>query len=198
MHKNEEDINIVENPCGKCGLNYFLNSSSGLCNICNEYFIKKRIHKKEKLVGDFLISKGYIFESSDKIIHGSCSKFRPDYVCEIAGILKLIIEVDENQHKQYEKDCEINRMKQIHQDFDGFTVIFVRYNPDNYRRLDEEGRPIGIPIKQNINRLEVLLQTIKFIEKFTNDGGLLPPLTACHLFYDGFESPKIEEIKIFN
>ena len=43
----------------------------------------------------------------------------------------LCIEVDENQHKYYIKEKEIERYNDLFMDFSG-KYIFIRYNPDKY------------------------------------------------------------------
>jgi hypothetical protein len=51
--------------------------------------------------------------SSDKVVNeGECLKYRPDFV--FAGEKHyVILEVDENQHRNYEELCECTRMKNI-------------------------------------------------------------------------------------
>ena len=73
----------------------------------------------------------------NKIIEGGSSRRRPDMLCELNTHF-LIIEVDEHMHTGY--GCEDTRMLQICEDVKGKPVVFIRFNPDNYK--DENGRNV--------------------------------------------------------
>jgi hypothetical protein len=91
----------------------------------------------------------------------------------------LIIEVDENQHNRYEKECEEPRMNMITQSL-GMPTFWIRYNPDDYK--DENN------IKSDITNSERENLLMKWIEKCSNT----PPqnekefVRVCFLFYNGF------------
>ena len=193
-HKLNDDINIVERPCSNCGLSYFLNDKTGLCNDCNDFIIKK-VHKiKETIVLEYIKSKGIIFESEDRIPENGCAKYRPDGVIDFL-YFKVILEIDENQHKSYADKCEMTRMIQLHQDFGGLPIIFIRYNPDNYK---DANRKI---IKPNSRRLCELYDVLRSLEILKNDyeknNTKLPSLSAIYMFYDDYSGvPKLEAIDI--
>ena len=87
-------------------------------------------------------------------------------------------------------------MIQLHQDYGGIPVLFIRYNPDSYKNLDSEGKPVGKAIRKNKQRLAIL-DTIRRIE-YMGKTEVSTPLSVCYLFYDGYDSvPKLQEIKIF-
>ena len=65
----------------------------------------------------------------DKKIEGGCSRRRPDLFIDL-GTHCIIIEVDENQHRQYE--CEEKRMIDLYEDIGFRKVVFLRFNPDSY------------------------------------------------------------------
>ena len=46
----------------------------------------------------------------------------------------VIIEVDENQHTDYETSCENRRTMELSQDFGHRPLVFVRFNPDGYTK----------------------------------------------------------------
>ena len=51
--------------------------------------------------------------SKDKVVNeGECLKYRPDFVF-MGEKHYVILEVDENQHRNYEELCECVRMKNI-------------------------------------------------------------------------------------
>jgi hypothetical protein len=44
----------------------------------------------------------------------------------------IIIEVDENQHIDYDCSCENKRIMELSQDLGHRPIIFIRFNPDDY------------------------------------------------------------------
>jgi hypothetical protein len=73
---------------------------------------------------------------TDKAIEGGCSNRRPDLLLDM-GSHVVIVEVDEDQHTDYDCSCENKRLMQISQDIQHRPLIFIRFNPDTY--LDETG-----------------------------------------------------------
>jgi hypothetical protein len=65
----------------------------------------------------------------DKAVDGGCSKKRPDVLIDLL-LYSIIIECDENQHKNYE--CENKRTMQLFEDLANRPLILIRFNPDNY------------------------------------------------------------------
>jgi hypothetical protein len=185
-HKLPDDKNVVEKPCKKCGLEEFLNESTLLCNSCNDFDVKK-VHKvKEERIGKMLLANEIAIESSDKIVSDGCSKYRPDYVID-RGLYKIIIEVDEHQHNSYAENCECSRMIQLHQDYGGIPLLFVRFNPDTYKDH------LGAQISSYTGREAKLLD---FINSTKNMLVMSHPLSMCRLYYDGFDgSVKIDPIE---
>ena len=68
---------------------------------------------------------------SDKIVAGGCSKRRPDCYIDL-GYQVIIIEVDENQHTDYDCSCENKRTMELSRDFGHRPIVFIRFNPDKY------------------------------------------------------------------
>ncbi len=139
-------------------------------------------------------ANGIIFETLDKPVVGGCSKYRPDIVINLT-VLVCVVEVDEYQHRRstYSPECEKIRMMQIHQDFGGIPVVFIRYNPDSYKQFDDDGNFIGTSIKSNTNRLETLLNLINGLR---NRQEWTIPLSVYYLFYDGYDNnPTLEQIE---
>lgn len=81
---------------------------------------------------------------NNKQITGGCSKRRPDLLYD-AGTHFVAVEIDEDQHEQYDRGCEHRRMLEIGQDC-GMPTHFIRYNPDAWkmngaiREITEETR----------------------------------------------------------
>jgi hypothetical protein len=70
---------------------------------------------------------------ADKIISGGCSKKRPDLILDLLYQV-VIIEVDENQHTDYDCSCQNKRTMQLSQDLAHRPIIFIRFNPDDYKK----------------------------------------------------------------
>jgi len=70
----------------------------------------------------------------NKQIEGGCSKHRPDIFIDCLTH-SIIIEVDENQHKNnksYNTECELRRLNNLFTDLADRPIIFIRFNPDSY------------------------------------------------------------------
>lgn len=68
---------------------------------------------------------------ADKRIQDGCSRKRPDLLLDL-GYQVIIVEVDENQHIDYDCSCENKRIMQLSQDVGHRPMIFIRFNPDEY------------------------------------------------------------------
>jgi hypothetical protein len=67
----------------------------------------------------------------DKRISNGCSRRRPDCLIDL-GYQVLIIEIDENQHIDYDCSCENKRLMELSQDVGHRPIVFIRFNPDSY------------------------------------------------------------------
>ena len=93
---------------------------------------RQRMHKKEHAVVRHLrrtIELPLIYDESPGF---ECTRKRPDIRFE-TPTHDVIVEVDENQHRQYEESCECARISEIVGALGGKSVVFVRYNPDSVR-----------------------------------------------------------------
>lgn len=77
---------------------------------------------------------------ADKCVQGGFSRRRPDLFLDLESHI-IIVEVDENQHFDYECSCENKRIMQLSQDVEHRPIVFIRFNPDAYTSLD------GMPVK---------------------------------------------------
>lgn len=107
------------------------------CSTCfrNEFPHDERItnHKsKEKTVVDHILLNFPNYSwIVDRRIDGGCSLRRPDLYLDM-GQYVIIIEIDENQHQNYPKICEINRTNNLVEDASK-GVVLIRFNPDSYK-----------------------------------------------------------------
>lgn len=122
----------------------------------------------------------------DKQTNG-CSKRRPDcYIDKFTHV--LIIECDENQHKN--TPCENKRTMELFQDFGNRPMIFIRFNPDSYIKNDKKinssfkmHKTLDVP---SINKNEWERRTNVLNEKINYWLNVIPEkeLTVDYLFYD--------------
>jgi hypothetical protein len=129
----------------------------------------------------------------DRAIQDGCSKRRPDAIVDL-GYQVLIVEVDEHQHTDYDCSCENKRIMMLSEDVGHRPIVFLRFNPDNYKTPDknitscwgitEKGMCV---IKKNKraeweSRLDVLKQQIEYWSALEN--AIDKTVEIVHLFYD--------------
>ena len=138
---------IVKRICKYCDIK---EESDYICNDC-----KKIQNKKEWAIVRYLktaIDTNFDYNSS-KMLQG-CSKKRPDIFFELNKHC-VIVEIDENQHNNYENSCECSRINEIVNGIGGKSVIIIRYNPDIVRN---KGKILNI---NKCDKIDLLVKTIK-------------------------------------
>ena len=130
---------------------------------------------------------------ADKIISGGCSKRRPDLLLDF-GYQILIIEIDENQHTEYDCSCENKRIMELSQDLGHRPIVFIRFNPDDYNKGEKnisscwghDGKGICVIKKSKQNewtqRLTALAEQIKYWINPANRTN--KTIEIIQLFYD--------------
>ena len=108
--------------------------------------IPRRFRLKEHVIVDAIKERhgSTLTIICDKKIEGGCSLRRPDLFIDL-GSHCIIIEVDENQHRQYE--CEEKRMIDLYEDIGFRKVVFLRFNPDSYVGTLRFPTPLSIGIR---------------------------------------------------
>jgi len=130
-HKEDDDHNMVEQQCRSCQLLCLLDEN-GICEHCNPESFVRAILSKQRTLMSYLDLRGLHGTTTDKQIDsGSCGKERPDRLFELDDKI-IILECDENQHKDRTCMCEQTRMVNIGQSLGGMPVYFIRFNPDRY------------------------------------------------------------------
>ena len=120
------------------------------------------------------------FKHNKQLIIGNCTfPYRRfiDFHCMIGDTL-VAVEVDENQHRGYDKNDEELRINEILHNI-GFDkkMVFVRFNPD---RFTEKGKQRRVPIEK---RLDKLKNTLKDIFEYLVDHEYEDIHTEFKLFY---------------
>jgi hypothetical protein len=115
-------------PCVACTKPH--ESEYDTCRECRG--LQERIKAYEVEVRDFFEENKLFYSLYDQ--KGACNreedKSRADFVFDDNDAPNLVIvEVDENQHRDREIRCEIARMAGIRDQFAGRSIICIRYNP---------------------------------------------------------------------
>ena len=130
---------------------------------------------------------------TDKIIQDGCSKRRPDILLDL-GYQIIIVEVDENQHIDYDCSCENKRIMELSQDLGHRPIVFIRFNPDDYNNgknitscwvQDKKGICVVKKSKKEEwnQRLNTLEETIQYWTDPVNKTN--KTIEIIQLFYDG-------------
>ena len=202
-HKLERMINIKNETCKTylCGIQIG-DKYDGYCLRCFIHLfpdkpVSRNYKTKEFAVIEYIkLLYPNLSWNSDKIIKDGCSKKRPDILLDL-GYQIIIIEIDENQHKNYgDCSCENKRLLLLSQDLGHRPIIFIRFNPDDY--LNEKGEKIkscwkitkktGICIINNkkewTTRLESLQNQIDYWINPKNQTDKI--IEVIQLFYDNY------------
>lgn len=127
-HKSDNMYHYISEICKNC--NKFLErNESTECSNCNPTIY---LNSKEEQVRKLLINNNIEFEYN-KGIKGTNNNnpLKPDFKINCENYY-IIIEVDENQHKRYKDEYEINRIKKIREKLDK-NIIILRFNPDSFK-----------------------------------------------------------------
>jgi hypothetical protein len=109
----------------------------------------------------------------DKPIGGECGKYRPDFLYD-AMTHFVVVEVDEDQHRSHDPECERVRMINIVEAL-GMRCVFIRYNPDAFK---VNGKIVRVFREK---RHELLLRKIRECMKPSLDSDA----DIVYLYYDG-------------
>lgn len=128
-----------------CEIIAYKKEYEGLCARCFIYTHPdkpnaRNYKTKERTVVDIVLAAFPSFTwVTDKKVQDGCSRRRPDLFLDM-GSHVIIVEVDENQHTDYDCSCENKRLMEISQDVDHRPIIFIRFNPDDY--TDQSGTKV--------------------------------------------------------
>jgi len=142
--KTEEMIDVKHQMCKThlCGTRV-LEKYDGYClrcfiNLFPEKPVSKNYKTKEFAVVEFIKNEFVNYDlKSDKQVKDGCSKRRPDLLLDL-GYQIIVIEIDENQHLDYDCSCENKRLMELSQDLGHRPIVFIRFNPDEYMDKDSE------------------------------------------------------------
>jgi hypothetical protein len=142
-HRKDGMVNVVDKTCNsewcstQVGTKY-----DGYCLFCFIHIfpdkpVSRNYKTKEYAVVEFVKTKFTDVDwIEDKRVKGGCSKRRPDLMLDL-GYQNLIIEIDENQHIGYDCSCDNKRIMELSQDVGYRPIVFIRFNPDKYKKNGE-------------------------------------------------------------
>ena len=159
-HKKEGMIDVLNKSCKSewCPTIPRNKKYDGYCLRCFIYLfpdkpVSRNYKTKEYSVLDFIKTKFPHFDFiADKIISGGCSRRRPDLFLDMLYQI-IIIEIDENQHTDYDCSCQNKRIMELSQDLGHRPIVFIRFNPDGYKK---DGKNITSCWGQNKNGICVV------------------------------------------
>ena len=188
-HKESDDDNLVERECVSCHLIMILDKNNK-CEYCEPMRFQTNRLVKQSALMQYLDHKGLRGNSTDIVIdNGACGKERPDRVFDFDDKM-VILECDEHQHRERQRECEQSRMVNISQSYGGIPVYFIRWNPDNYISIDNR-------VPNSIQKRHLILA--KYLQDIRDEKIHVPKglLNVCYMYYDewnGIENMKWETI----
>ena len=199
-HKKEGMVDVKNKTCKSDWCSTRVKEKyDGYCVFCYinlfpDKPVSRNYKTKEYAVVEYIKTK---FSSlnwiADKIISGGCSKRRPDLLLDLFYQI-IIIEIDENQHTDYDCSCQNKRIMELSQDLGHRPIVFIRFNPDDYEQngiiitscwgQDEKGICIVKKTKKSewIKRLKTLEEQIKYWINPTNMTN--KTIETIQLYYD--------------
>jgi hypothetical protein len=139
-HKKEGMVNVKSKTCkSEWCLTQVNEKYDGYCLFCYMNLfpdkpVSRNYKTKEYAVVEYVKIK---FPNhtwiADKIVSGGYSKRRPDLLLDLSYQI-VIVEVDENQHTEYDCSCQNKRIMELSQDLGHRPIVFIRFNPDDYKK----------------------------------------------------------------
>jgi len=174
------DLSKMESLKRVCKICDQVEESPYICKACN--LIR---NKKEWAVVQFLKKNLRIPFHHDERLYGVCGNRRPDIHYQLS-LHDVIVENDERQHYRITPECELARINDIVNTIGGKPVVFIRYNPDVFRR---GGKIVKV---SQADRLSLLLKTVKEQLSITEPEPF--SIKVIKLFFDGDEYSTTEDV----
>jgi hypothetical protein len=199
-HKKEGMVDVKHKTCkSEWCLTYVEEKYNGYCLFCYIHLfpdkpVSRNYKTKEYSVVEYVKNTFSEFEwVSDKTVQGGCSRRRPDLLLDLFYQI-VIIEIDENQHTEYDCSCQNKRTMELSQDLGHRPIIFIRFNPDDYEKdgktvtscwgQDKKGICVVKKTKQKewTHRLSILGEQIAYWTDPAN--ATTKTIETVQLFYD--------------
>ena len=201
-HKKDNMIDIAHKRCVLCNMISGMKKLDYHCSNCysftfpNSDYAKKNRVLKQDLIDDYYkknYENLYNWDSFDTIIKDTCNKRRPDYFKDFFTHT-LMLEIDENQHKNYNKTCNRNRVNELFSGLGDRPMICIRFNPDKYIdrngnkikgcfKISEKIGKISLDKKELKERLKSVIREVSYYSNIENID-LKIPYKTIKLFFD--------------
>ena len=139
-HKKKGMVNVVSKTCKSDWCSTQIGGKyDGYClhcfmNLFPDKPVCRNYKTKEYAVVEFVKTEFPELQwATDKVVSGGCSRRRPDLMADLGSHI-VIVEVDENQHTEYDCSCENKRIMELSQDLGHRPIVFIRFNPDEYEK----------------------------------------------------------------
>lgn len=167
-------INVMNPKCeNDCGT--FVPKKGDLCAQCDRTRKRHGVRVRETRVKNYLDDNGFQYTSWNKQAdEKACGRYRPDLVFD-CGTHVVLLEVDEDAHETYARECEAKRVMDLFGAYGGLPVAFLRFNPPDAFGDDEKAKH-----KRMADELTRLLETPSSY-----------PLTITYLYYPGEELRRV-------
>jgi len=199
-HKLQWMVDVKHRTCKTYMCSTFVQKKyDGYCRFCYMNLfpdkpVSRNYKTKEYVVVEYVKTKfPELSWIADKIVNSGCSKRRPDLLLDL-GYQVIIVEVDENQHADYDCSCENKRIMELSQDVGHRPIVFIRFNPDEYEKdgtnlsscwgCDKNGLCVVKKTKKNewTDRLRVLEESVSYWINPENTTSKM--IETIQLFYD--------------
>jgi hypothetical protein len=128
---------------------------------------------------------------ADKRVVDGCSRRRPDLLLDFGNQI-IIVEIDENQHVDYDCSCENKRIMELSQDVGHRPIVFIRFNPDEYETQGKKVSSCWSLNKMRIcaikkskwNEWQHRLSALEYQIQFWCDNKTEKMIEIVQLFYD--------------
>lgn len=131
------------------------------CVLNPDIEIKRRYKTKEFLLAEALkaMNLGVDF-IQDKRVSKGCSRKRPDFLFDLFTHT-VIVECDENDHRDYDTTCEIDKLNATFTDLADRPMILIRFNPDKYEDKSCFDKDAKLIKNEWERRIKVLKKEVK-------------------------------------
>lgn len=142
--------------CAGCAL-WSVRADGMLCHTCRTG--TERYKQLEIMVKEYLDQhpRLHMYSYYDQTLPCASNRRKPDFVWLIDDRV-VILEVDENAHRYYEKSCEIARITELHEQGQGKPLFLVRFNPKKRLLSDMASK-----VEECLDRRVVNLLTVEFV-----------------------------------
>ena len=179
--KSDEMKDVVNKRCaGQCG-GTFIERNQQYCANCDTQ--RKRLTRvRENKVANFLrdrISRAWTTWNKQAPGSRECGgSMRPDFLY-VLDFLIIVVECDEDQHKDRCLEGERQRMIDLFNTYGGLPIVFIRFNPDAFKVG-------GVTCRYGMDRRHALLKEVleRELSRTVEEVASLPTIRVNYLCYD--------------